>query len=72
MLVSTNIAEASITINTLTCVIDIGYVISVGYDVELDVETQESIKITESSRIQRRGRIGRTQNGKIYYMYRRV
>jgi len=70
VLVSTNIAEASITIDTLTCVIDTGYVISVGYDVDKDVETQSAIPITESSRIQRRGRIGRTQNGKIYYMYR--
>jgi hypothetical protein len=70
VLVSTNIAEASITIDTLTCVIDTGYVISVGYDVNKDVETQSAIPITESSRIQRRGRIGRTQNGKIYYMYK--
>jgi hypothetical protein len=70
VLVSTNIAEASITIDTLICVIDTGYVISVGYDVDKDVETQSAIPITESSRIQRRGRIGRTQNGKIYYMYK--
>jgi len=71
ILVSTNIAEASITINTLTNVIDTGYVISVEYNSKLDLTEQKEIKITESSRIQRRGRIGRTQDGKIYYMYQK-
>jgi hypothetical protein len=70
ILVSTNIAEASITINTLTNIIDTGYVISVSYNVLLDVIENKPIQISESSRIQRRGRIGRVQNGTIYYMYK--
>jgi len=37
ILVATNIAEASITINTLTAVIDTGYVISVSYDILLNI-----------------------------------
>jgi hypothetical protein len=70
ILVSTNIAEASITINTLTHVIDTGYVISVSYNVLLNVIENKPVQISESSRIQRRGRIGRVQNGTIYYMYK--
>jgi hypothetical protein len=70
IIVATNIAEASITVDSLKFVIDTGYAISVSndpYTMEDIVNTKE---ISETSRIQRRGRIGRVSGGIIYYMYK--
>ena len=69
IIVSTNIAEASITIPSLKFVIETGYVNVVSFDPVLEVDVIGSQKITESARIQRRGRVGRKQSGTVYYMY---
>jgi hypothetical protein len=69
IVVATNIAEASITIDSLKYVIDTGYFISVSdnpYTVETNIDRR---KISEASRIQRRGRVGRVGSGTVYYMY---
>ena len=70
IVVATNIAEASITINTLKYVIDTGYHKSANYTIEDDSQIFKDIKITESSRIQRKGRVGRVSSGIVYYMYK--
>lgn len=69
ILVSTNIAEASLTIDGLTYIIDTGYQYTIEYNNIDKLTTVNLTKITESSRKQRRGRVGRTANGTIYYMY---
>jgi hypothetical protein len=69
IVVATNIAEASITIDSLKYVIDTGYFISVSdnpYTFETNIDKK---KISEASRIQRRGRVGRVGSGTVYYMY---
>jgi hypothetical protein len=71
IIVATNIAEASITINTLSVVVDLGYQISVSYDPLTMITKNETIKITEASRIQRKGRVGRTKPGYVYYIYQK-
>lgn len=71
IIVSTNIAEASITISSLKFVIDTGYVNTVSYNPILNVEEIGPEKITEAARIQRRGRVGRRQSGTVYYMYQK-
>lgn len=71
ILVATNIAEASITIDSLKIVIDTGYFVNVSYDYKTDGTIIDRIKISESSRIQRKGRIGRVASGIIYYMYKK-
>ena len=71
IIVSTNIAEASITINTLKYVIDTGYVNSVSFDPVLKISKNGPENISESSRIQRRGRVGRVSNGIVYYIYKK-
>lgn len=69
VIVSTNIAEASITIDTLKFVIDTGFNWNVSYNYETDTNNMESVKISESSRVQRKGRVGRVANGAVYYTY---
>ena len=71
IIVATNVAEASITIDTLKVVIDTGYQVSVTYDPFLNISKTELIPINESSRKQRRGRVGRTDDGSVYYMYQK-
>ena len=69
IIVATNIAEASITINTLKYVIDTGTQKINKYDYKINNSKLMVTDISESSRIQRRGRIGRVSSGTIYYLY---
>jgi hypothetical protein len=71
IIIATNIAEASITINTLKYVIDTGTENIVDYDIINDKGNNKKELITESSRKQRKGRIGRVKPGTIYYKYDR-
>jgi hypothetical protein len=69
LIVSTNIAEASITIDTLKFVIETGFNNDVSYNYESGTTNVNIVPITEPSRLQRKGRIGRRGNGTIYYTY---
>lgn len=69
IIIATNVAEASLTIETLKYVIDNGFAKVNKYN---DVtETTELIveMISEASRKQRKGRVGRVASGTIYYLY---
>lgn len=69
IIVATNIAEASITINNLLVVIETGVENRVSYNLALSSNVTNLEKISDSSRIQRRGRVGRIQDGIVWYMY---
>ena len=69
ILVATPIAEASITISSLTYVVDTGFQKNNVFDYYLRDEKLKTTLISESSRIQRRGRVGRVANGEVYYIY---
>ena len=69
VIIATNIAEASITINTLKFVIDDGKQKSNFYDFITRSEKLIETDISESSREQRRGRVGRVSSGTVYYLY---
>lgn len=69
--IATNIVEASITINDLYCVIDDGFQKIGRYDYNLSSVVIEKSIISNQSRLQRRGRVGRTDNGIVYYLYRK-
>jgi len=69
VVVATNIAEASITIDTLKYVVDTGKQKTGIYDYKLRTLKLPEGFISESSRMQRKGRVGRVANGTVYYIY---
>lgn len=71
IIVATNVAEASITINSLEFVVDTGVQTTVSYDYETDQTKADKTSISESSRLQRKGRVGRVANGMVYYLYKK-
>lgn len=69
IVVATNLAEASITINTLKSVIETGTQKTDVYDYVNKTSKIKLTSISESSRVQRRGRVGRKSPGTVYYTY---
>lgn len=69
IIIATNVAEASITIDTLKFVVDTGYSKVNRFDAISDSSNINVEPISESSRIQRKGRIGRVSEGTVYYIY---
>lgn len=69
IIVATNVAEASITLQNLRYVIDTGYAKTVIYDPLEGISKILTLPISWSSSVQRRGRVGRVASGKVYYLY---
>lgn len=69
IIVATNIAEASLTFDTVKYVIDTGYYINVNSSCGLQSTIVNIDKISDASRKQRKGRVGRVSNGNVYYTY---
>ncbi|KAJ4301358.1 hypothetical protein N0V90_003450 [Kalmusia sp. IMI 367209] len=69
VIVSTNIAEASVTIDGIIYVIDCGYVKLRNYDPGLGIERLNVVPVSKASATQRAGRAGRTRPGKCYRLY---
>ena len=69
IIVATNVAEASITINTLKFVVDIGYSKVNSFNTKTRLTQLNVEKIAESSRVQRKGRVGRVSDGIAYFIY---
>lgn len=67
---STNIAEASITINGIVFVVDCGFAKLRAYNPTTGIEALVSTPISKASAAQRAGRAGRTRPGKCYRLYR--
>ena len=69
VVLATNIAETSITIDGITCVIDPGYAKVNFYNPKTLTSSLNTIGIAKSSANQRMGRSGRTQEGTCYRFY---
>ena len=69
IIVATNVAEASITIETLKFVVDTGYEKVNTFNENIMSGVMSVQPISEASRLQRKGRVGRTNDGTVYYMY---
>ena len=72
IIIATNIAEASITIDTLEYVIDTGNQKINVYDPNTNQEYLKIKEIAVPNQKQRKGRVGRKQPGSVYYTYDRL
>lgn len=66
---STNIAEASVTIDGIVHVIDSGFVKLRAYSPNTGIESLTATPVSKASASQRAGRAGRTKPGKCYRLY---
>ncbi|CCX33106.1 P-loop containing nucleoside triphosphate hydrolase protein [Pyronema domesticum] len=69
VIVSTNIAEASVTIPGICYVIDSGFVKLRAYNPYTGIESLTAVPISKAAATQRAGRAGRTKPGKCYRLY---
>lgn len=70
VVLATNIAETSLTIDGIKFVIDCGYFKQNEYNPKSGIYSLVTKQITKFQAIQRAGRAGRTQPGKCYRLYR--
>eukprot|EP00750_Incisomonas_marina_P031765 INCI8296.1.p2 GENE.INCI8296.1~~INCI8296.1.p2 ORF type:complete len:1126 (+),score=243.84 INCI8296.1:1192-4569(+) len=68
IVIATNIAETSITIDDCVCVVDSGRVKENRYDTEKNMATLLECWVAQASAKQRRGRAGRVQAGTAYHL----
>jgi ATP-dependent RNA helicase DDX35 len=69
VILSTNIAEASVTIEGIVYVIDTGYAKLRTYNPVTGIETLAATPVSKASATQRAGRAGRTRPGKCFRLY---
>ena len=66
---ATNVAETSVTIPGVKCIIDTGLAKELSFDPKKNMNSLEVNLISKSSAEQRKGRAGRTSSGKCYRLY---
>jgi ATP-dependent RNA helicase DHX57 len=71
VIVATNVAETSITIDDIVAVIDTGRVKETSFDPANNMRKLEEVWASRAACKQRRGRAGRVQAGKCYKLYTR-
>ncbi|KAG9236565.1 ATP-dependent RNA helicase-like protein A [Amylocarpus encephaloides] len=71
VIVATNVAETSITIDDIVAVIDSGRVKETSYDPQNNMRKLEEVWASRAACKQRRGRAGRVRAGKCYKLYTR-
>jgi ATP-dependent RNA helicase DDX35 len=69
VIVSTNIAEASVTVDGIAYVIDCGFAKLRAYNPNTGIEMLTAVPISKASAAQRAGRAGRTRAGKCFRLY---
>lgn len=68
-ILSTNVAEASVTIDGIAFVVDSGFVKVKAYNPSTSMESLVVTPTSQASATQRAGRAGRTRSGKAYRLY---
>ena len=69
VVVATNVAETSITIDGIVYVVDSGMMKQSEYDPHKKLTTLDTVQITQAHATQRAGRAGRTRPGKCFRLY---
>uniref|UniRef100_A0A3Q4M2M3 RNA helicase n=1 Tax=Neolamprologus brichardi TaxID=32507 RepID=A0A3Q4M2M3_NEOBR len=72
IILSTNIAETSITINDVVFVIDSGKVKEKSFDALSNVSMLKTVWISKASALQRKGRAGRCRPGICFHLFSRL
>ncbi|XP_021919512.1 ATP-dependent RNA helicase DHX36-like isoform X2 [Zootermopsis nevadensis] len=72
IIIATNLAETSITIDDVVYVIDCGKIKLKNFDVENNISTLKEEWVSLANSRQRRGRAGRVQPGECYHLYTRA
>ncbi|XP_042579270.1 LOW QUALITY PROTEIN: 3'-5' RNA helicase YTHDC2-like [Cyprinus carpio] len=72
IILSTNIAETSITVNDVVFVIDSGKVKEKAYDALSNVTMLKMVWISKASALQRKGRAGRCRPGICFHLFSRL
>jgi len=72
IILSTNIAETSVTIDDVVFVIDSGKVKEKSFDALTSVSTLQPVWVSKTSAIQRKGRAGRCSPGICFHLFSRV
>lgn len=72
VIVTTNIAEASVTIDGIVFVVDTGFVKMKGFNARTGIESLVITPISKASASQRAGRAGRNRSGKVFRLYTEV
>jgi len=71
IILSTNIAESSVTIDDVLSVVDAGLVREMSYNAESAMSSMETVLISSASATQRSGRAGRVAPGSCFRLYSR-
>lgn len=69
IVIATNIAESSVTIDDICFVVDSGREKRLFFDTNSGMDKLQNVRIAKSSAIQRAGRAGRTSEGEVYRLY---
>jgi pre-mRNA-splicing factor ATP-dependent RNA helicase DHX38/PRP16 len=69
LVVATDVAESSVTIDGLKYIIDTGHKLQSSYDPNINAKVLERELISQAQVKQRMGRVGRTGEGVCYHMY---
>ncbi|MED6257929.1 ATP-dependent DNA/RNA helicase dhx36, partial [Ataeniobius toweri] len=69
IVIATNIAETSITIDDVIYVIDGGKIKETNFDIDNNISTMTAEWVSLANAKQRKGRAGRVQPGKCYHLY---
>ncbi|XP_068740703.1 3'-5' RNA helicase YTHDC2-like isoform X2 [Montipora capricornis] len=72
IILSTNIAETSVTIDDVVFVVDCGKVKEKSFDALTSVSTLHPVWVSKASAIQRKGRAGRCSPGTCFHLFSRV
>lgn len=69
VVLSTNIAETSVTINDISCVVDCGTHKEMCYDPILGMSCLREVRVAQANASQRAGRAGRVRKGYTYHLF---
>uniref|UniRef100_A0A8B9RK37 RNA helicase n=1 Tax=Astyanax mexicanus TaxID=7994 RepID=A0A8B9RK37_ASTMX len=69
IIISTNIAETSVTIDDVVYVIDSGRMKEKRYDASRSMESLEDVWVSRANALQRKGRAGRVESGVCFHLF---